>query len=141
MTTTIAPILRHELSDLIPSLDGGRLSVKEVAIFRGYVLASSVVWQAVVKGELYCIWGLIPPTLLSDRAYLWLHTTEAVEGNEFVLVRRSQIELAKMLEQFPTIVGHCAVDAARSIRWLGWLGAVFGPPEGKLIPFVIRSKV
>lgn len=82
-------------------------------------------------------WGLIPPTLLSSSAYLWMVSIDEAEEHQFVLVRHSQIAMKKMLERYETIVGHCEVGEARSIRWLKWLGAVFGSPDGNLLPFTI----
>lgn len=139
MTTTIAAISRQEVNDLLSEFDGGRLTVKELEVFRGFVLSSSKIRMGCVDGKLLCIWGLIPPTLLSDQAYLWLHTTPEAEQHQFILVRRSQIEMTEMKAEFAQIIGHCEVDEALSIRWLKWLGAQFGEPHGKLIPFVIRG--
>lgn len=127
------------MSELISSLDGGKLSESEVEQFNRFVFMSSKLWAGSVEGRLLCLWGLMPPTLLSDQAYLWLYTTDAAAEHEFVLVRRSQIELKKMLIEFPRIVGHCRVGASRSIRWLKWLGAEFAEPHKDLIPFEIRS--
>lgn len=138
MTATVAPAPRDQISKLISSLNAGNLSPQEVEIFNRFVAASSMVWAGQCDGELLCVWGLIPPTLLSDQAYLWLHTTDAVEGHEFVFVRRSQIEIKKMLEEYPRIVGHCLAGADRSIRWLKWLGAKFEDPMGRMVPFVIE---
>ena len=45
-----------------------------------------------------------------------------------------------VLEQFKSIVGVVLMGNKRSIRWLKWLGAEFGEPNGKLIPFTIRKK-
>ena len=106
----------------------------------GQCLAMSQrVWEARVDGELACIWGLIPPTLMSTQAYLWLHTTEVAAEHTFLLVRYSQLWVQHMLETYPTIVGHVARDAKRSQRWLQWLGARLGRPDGKLIPFTIEA--
>ena len=87
-----------------------------------------------------CFWGLIPPSLLSDRAYLWLYTTEYLKGHTFALIRHSQRAVEEMTRDFPLLVGHCAASATQSIRWLRWLRAEFGSPCGKLIPFQIRAE-
>lgn len=103
------------------------------------LLMSYSAWEARIDGELACIWGLIPPTLMSTQAYLWLHTTEVAEAHTFLLVRYSQLWIRHMLDTFPTIVGQVARDAKRSQRWLQWLGAKLGKPDGKLIPFKIEA--
>lgn len=84
-------------------------------------------------------WGLIPPTLLSSSAYLWMISIDEAEEHQFVLVRHSQIAMKQMLERYETIIGHCEASAIRSIRWLKWLGAIFGPSDGTLVQFTIRK--
>ncbi len=101
---------------------------------------TTTVWAGYVDEELVCIWGLVPPTLLSEMAYLWLHTTEGVKDHEFIFVRRSQRAIQEVLKMYPLIVGHCEVGSPRSVRWLKWLGAVFAQPEGKMIPFMIKAQ-
>ena len=98
---------------------------------------SMFMWVGLIDDKLACIWGLIPPTLMSNQAYLWLYTTNAIIGHEFVLVRHSQLVMEEMLEEYPTICGHAIAGADKSIRWLKWLGAKFGEPQGKGIPFRI----
>lgn len=92
------------------------------------------------EDRLVCVWGLIPPTLMSDRAYLWLYTTEALQGNEFSFIRHSQRWLEEALKEWPVIFGHTDMTATQSIRWIKLCGGVYGEPEGGLVPFVIRRK-
>jgi hypothetical protein len=140
MTTVIAPVVKDQVSELISSFEGDKLAENELKIFNSFIAASVAVYSGLVNDKVLCLWGLIPPTLLSDQAYLWLYTTPAAEEHQFILVRRGQIEMKKMLEEYPKIVGHCEVGAERSIRWLKWLGAEFGAADGKLIPFLIQRQ-
>jgi hypothetical protein len=103
------------------------------------LMMSESAWEARIDDKFACVWGLIPPTLMSDQAYLWLHTTEVADQHTFLLVRYSQLWIKEMLKTFPTLVGHCLKDAERSHRWLRWLGARFGKPDGRLVPFVIEA--
>jgi hypothetical protein len=98
------------------------------------------VWVGILDGECACAWGLIPPTLLSSQAHLWLYTTKLIEGNEFLFWRCSQRAIEDMLKEYPLITGVADPAAPKSIRWLRCLGATFGEPQGKLIPFFIRAK-
>jgi hypothetical protein len=97
-------------------------------------------WVGSLDGEVCCVWGLIPPTLLSDKAYLWLLVTDVVDRHRFVFIRQSQIFIQKALDIYPLIVGHVEVGNDKAVRWLKWLGATFGEPEAKRIPFQIRRK-
>ncbi len=99
-------------------------------------------WVGMIDEEIICLWGLIPHSLLSDDAVLWLHVTDKFEGNEFIFVRHSQ-EVIKnlLLMEYPVIRGHVLAANGKAIRWLRWLGAEFGPPEEDWrIPFAIWSK-
>lgn len=86
------------------------------------------------------MWGTIPPTLMSDHTYLWVHTNEKVKDHQFVFIRHSQIAIAEVLREWQVVHGHAVASAAKSIRWLKWLGAEFFEPEGNLIPFEIRRR-
>ena len=137
MTTTIAPVSRDHIPELISSFDGPKLGEDERAALTDFIKASVSVFSGIVDDKVLCIWGLIPPTLLSDQAYLWLHTTPAAIEHQFILVRRAQIEMKKLLVEYPKLVGHCEIGAKQSIRWLKWLGAKFSKGDGVLVPFVI----
>lgn len=101
---------------------------------------SGDIWTGYIDDRLVCWWGLIPPSLLSNQAYLWMHATDAVKEHQFLFVRHSQRVVERMLERYDTILGHCEIGASDSMRWLRWLGAEFHDPERNVIPFVIRSK-
>ncbi len=137
MTAKTELVDKKKIVDLILSDDEIKLSQNERKSFSRVLGSTAAVWVGKVDGHLVCIWGLVPPSLADDRAYLWLHATERVREYEFTFVRQSQIAVRKMLEMFPTIYGHCETDAVRSRRWVKWLGATFGEPEGALIPFQI----
>lgn len=101
---------------------------------------SANAWMGYVDHEPVCLWGLIPPTILSEQAYLWLLTTHKLEAHQFLFVRHSQVMIQKMLAIYPTIVGDTSRDNASAIRWIKWLGGKFGEPQGKMLPFMIRAR-
>jgi len=103
-------------------------------------LMSTIIWAMFIDGRLACIWGVIPPTLMSYQAYLWFYTTDVIKEHQFCLVRHSQMAIDEILEEFPSIVGHATMGADKSIRWLKWLGAEFGPPQGTGLPFRITKQ-
>ena len=95
-----------------------------------------------LNGELAAIWGVIPPTLASNQAYLWVYTTDALKDlySQFLFIRFSQVMVQDMLLLYESLVGVTEVTATKSIRWLKFLGAEYGEPSGEYIPFVIRRK-
>jgi hypothetical protein len=109
-------------------------------------IMNDAVWRSVeiyegrLDGEVACVWGMIPPTLLSDSAYMWLLTTDIIAEHKFLFIRYSQRWVEEALKQWPTIYGDVIADNRAAKRWLGFLGAEFGYPQGGKIPFVIRRK-
>jgi hypothetical protein len=102
---------------------------------------SEWVWIGDVDGEVFGFWGLIPPTLCSDRAYLWFYSTDHLSRHLFAFVRRSRVVTEELLGHYPILVGHGRASDERSLRWLRWCGAEFSEPvaNGALVPFEIRS--
>lgn len=105
------------------------------------LLMSVMMWAGYIDKRLACVWGVVPPTLMSNQAYLWLHTTDLIKEHQFILVRHSQLVINEILKDYPSIVGHATIGASKSIRWLKWLGAKFGAPMGTSVPFrITRSE-
>ena len=109
------------------------------ATMRDCLGRSADVWFGLVDGVLVCMWGLCPPTILSSSAWLWLFTINILPEHKFLFVRHSQLWVARMLDLYPEITGDMVEGGPK--RWLKWLGAEFGPPEGQRIPFVIKRRV
>lgn len=139
MTPNIIRLEGSEAYDLLFTEHLSMLSVINQETMQRAMMNSSRVWVGTIGDKIVASWGLIPPTLLSERAYLWLYTTKHFNGHEFVFIRHSQRAVRAMLEEFPTIVGHGAVGADKSLRWLYWLGAEFSEPQGDFLPFTIRA--
>lgn len=139
MTVSIDRSRRQKANDLIHHSPHISLGKNEQEIMDYCLRMSESIWTGTVDGKLACMWGLIPPSLMSFQAYLWMMHTPLVEEHTFLFVRYSQLAMKEMLEEYEVIVGHVEAEQDRSIRWLRWLGAVFGEPVGKKIPFTIRK--
>ncbi len=107
------------------------------ATLRAYINRSSLTYVGKVDDQVACVCGVILPSLFSARAYLWMLTTDVADSHTFMLVRHSQMFIQKLLERFEVIAGHTEASQERSIKWLKWLGAKFGHPQGRMIPFEI----
>lgn len=132
--TEIRRITNYEAAELIGGIDLDEIGQKTMDFC---LLMSTVIWAGFIDNRLACIWGVIPPTLMSNQAYLWLYTTDVIKGHEFILVRHSQLVIDEVLKEYPSIVGHAIIGSDKSIRWLKWLGAKFGSPQGTAVPFRI----
>lgn len=129
------------VKNLIMTAMKGKLETAQLRSLDQCLMFSSKIWIGKTDGSIACAWGLVPPTILSERAYLWLYTDDAViKGNEFIFVRNSQRAVEAMLQEYPYITGQCEIAATQSIRWLRWLGASFGEPAEAYVPFRIRKK-
>jgi len=87
-----------------------------------------------------CMWGLAPPTAISNRAYLWLLTTDLVEKHKFLFVRHSQLVVEDALKRYDVVLGHVAVGNTAARKWLRWLGARIDVPEKGFSKFEIRRQ-
>ena len=100
---------------------------------------SLTTWVGYNDEKLICAWGIVPPSILSQEVYLWLHTTGAVGTSQFLFVRHSQIFIQKLLKDYSAVVGHVKADATDSKRWLKWLGAEFSPGKKGFLNFRIEK--
>jgi len=105
-----------------------------------FMMSSSETWVGYADDEVACVCGLIAPTMLSDRAYLWLITTDLVDEHPFLFIRHSQLWMDEVQKRYALISGDVAVGNRRAQRWLKWLGADLGFPIDHKIPFQIRAK-
>jgi hypothetical protein len=135
MTVMVEPIF-ESISRMICSFCGPILSDHDTDALN-YCQSLGAVYSGFVDGEFTCCWGLIPPTFLSNQAYLWMWAPEPIK-HQLVFIRHSQIQVAKMLERYDAIVGHCKIESRSAQRWLQWLGAEFGSPKDGMVPFTIR---
>ena len=141
MTVKITQAKVINVSDIIARSEYKNKPVSATHQLKRFIELSELVRVGKVDDVVCCVWGLIPPSLLSNKAYLWLITTDQLTEHQFVLVRHSQIEIARLLEEYEVIIGHCSVGQPKSIRWLRWLGAEFFDIDalGRL-PFEIRRR-
>lgn len=110
------------------------------AHLRRWLRTSEQSWLGLYDDEVACIWGLVPSSTISNRAYLWLLTTDIIDEHKFLFIRHSQLVIEDALKEYPIIIGHVAMQNERAKRWLKWLGATFAHPTERFIPFEIRRK-
>lgn len=141
MSAKIIAANKAETKRLIFESKGGILTPEESATLEEYLMFSIYLQTGSIDGKFCCAWGLVPPTLLADKAYLWMYSTDEVEQHKFLFVRKSQIAVEEMLKHYPILVGCCETGKTRSVRWLRWLGArFFEPVDPRYLPFEIRKR-
>jgi len=140
MTAMIARITGDEAWDLIYPGYLAKLPEMDQGTMRRAMRNSSRVWVGYDEEKILACWGVQPPSLLSERAYLWLYTTPDLAGHEFMFIRHSQRAVADMLTEFTSLYGVTLADNHHAIRWLQWLGAEFSPIHRGVTSFEIRAK-
>lgn len=131
---------RLEVRDMIIDMKGGVLTDKDYNALTACTAHASHTWLCTDDDKPVAAFGLVPPTILSDRAYLWLYCTELSDHHKFIFVRRSQIVIEELMKLYPTIYGVCEEDNDRAIRWIKRLGAQFSFPHNGAVSFVIEAR-
>jgi|SRR6202035_5515009 len=134
MRVVVEPFYGNTISSVLSIFCG--LDKKALEMF-DYCQTLGEVYTGYVDGEFVCCWGLIPPSFLSNQAYLWMWAPEPMQ-HQLVFIRKSQIQIKQMLEKYEQVIGDCAEGNRSAQRWVKWLGAEFDMPHNGLIPFVIR---
>jgi hypothetical protein len=98
------------------------------------VAHSLLCWSAFADGELGCIIGCAPVSILSGIGSPWMLGTPVLDQHSRVLVRQTPRYIAKMLEAFPHLLNFVHQDNITSVRWLRRLGFVLSAaaPYGPL---------
>ena len=108
---------------------------------RTHILMSEDSWVAKLDGQVVVCWGVIPPSILSSMAYVWVVASNDIGKHphvKFLFIRYSQRILEIMLQKYESLYGFCFPHESESIKWLRHLGAKFEDPHGGKILFRIR---
>jgi hypothetical protein len=99
---------------------------------------STAIWLAKADGVEACAVGVIPPTIFSSKAYLWLIHTKLCEQHPLRFIRWSRKVMDEILATYPNIYGLCHPDNVSGRAWLEWLGAKFAGEYNNHYTFEIR---
>lgn len=132
MAASVDRISHETLWELISTGACGSLSDIDREKFKVMGTISNELWAGTVDDKLVCLWGLAPPTLLSEEAYIWLWTSEVVDEHKFLFVRASQRWVEQALERYPVLVGYTESANHRAIQWITWLGGRYRQIDGRL---------
>lgn len=84
--------------------------------------ASVLSWTAVAAGDVVCMFGVAPVTLMGDHGMPWMLGTPLVEQHRRALTRQGPAYIAHMLAAFPHLVNVVDARNVRSIAWLRRVG-------------------
>lgn len=104
-----------------------------------FVNRSTRVFVGSIEGKVVCICGVIQPSLLSDRGYLWLVVTNFVEQYKFIFIRQSQLFIQALLKEYSVLYGHVETRNCQGAKWLRFLGARFMKDVDGMTQFEIHN--
>jgi hypothetical protein len=89
------------------------------------------------RGVPLAMFGILPETVLGDRAVVWLLGTDDLAQIKKTFVRGTGIFLRRFLEEYPVLYNAVPASYTQAIRWLTAFGARFEPaaplgPRGEL---------
>jgi len=84
---------------------------------------SSTILVGIFNSKPLCYIGLIPKTLTSDTAYVWMIVTELGERHPLLLALNAKRVRDRILAKYSCVWGHCF--GSKSIAWLTSFGAKF----------------
>lgn len=83
---------------------------------------SMLCWSAFADGELACVLGVAPLSVVSGIGSPWMIGTPVLDRHQRVLIRRTPEYISKMLKAFPHLVNYVYAQNTTSVRWLRRLG-------------------
>jgi len=97
---------------------------------------SSWVRAGLVNGELACIWGICPTSLIGRKGTPWLLATPVIEKYPVAFLRRCKPCIKKFKKAYRFMENHVDVRNKVAIHWLKWMGFKFD----KAKPWGIQGK-
>jgi hypothetical protein len=82
-----------------------------------------------VDGELACLWGTGPVSVMGGVGMPWFLATNLVEQYPMVFLRRCKSVLAEMKGPYTTLENWVYAKNTGAIHWLKWLGFTFDEPK------------
>jgi hypothetical protein len=89
---------------------------------------STYAWAGLADGNLVCLFGVCPMTLVGVTGVPWLLGSDAVCAYSRPFLRRNRAFVHAMLKEYPVLRNVVDARNAVSIRWLRWLGFTLGEP-------------
>lgn len=104
---------------------GGNVINEIEQSIRGSLLS----WSGFADGELNCVFGVGPLSVVTGKGAPWMLGTNALEKNSRILIRKTPDYISTMLRAFPHLVNYVHADNIVAVRWLRRLGFDIHPAE------------
>lgn len=104
------------------------IGVAPLQALRMSLTRSTEAWAGTVEGEVACIFGVGPLSLLGGEGCPWLLGSDLMARHAMAFARRNRAMVARWLATYPVLRNHVDARNTQAIRWLGWLGFTVKPP-------------
>jgi len=84
--------------------------------------ASTQCFSLVVNGQVACIFGVAPASLLGSVGVPWMIGTSLVEKHPLLFLRKCQKSVLAMSDSYATLINYVDARNVMAIHWLSWLG-------------------
>ena len=88
---------------------------------------SSEAWAGLAGGELVCLFGVAPLTLIGVTGIPWLMGSVLMEKHQRAFLRRNRAMVDHWQGMFPILRNFVDARNVTSQKWLRWLGFEIGP--------------
>lgn len=95
-------------------------------MIRDHLRMSDPLLECKFKGRTGCLVGFIPPTILADKAFVWVQDFPPMAEHPVVAGLATRRLLKEALKRYPTLYGRCT---KYGVPWLRSLGAKINFPE------------
>lgn len=89
---------------------------------------SSEAWAGLADGELVCLFGVAPLTLIGVTGVPWLMGSVTIERHQRAFLRRNRNFIDRWQAEYPVLRNFVDSRNTTSQRWLRWLGFRIDPP-------------
>lgn len=107
---------------------------------------SAFTWTFMCNGKPCAVFGLVPDSLLSSKACIWLLGTDQINRCKLSYFKACRRMVARILQHYPVLYNYVDAEYKAAHKWLEALGAEFLSEEpygvaGEVFKFfVIRRK-
>jgi GNAT superfamily N-acetyltransferase len=122
----------HELAPLLRAADRAEvlaLGAEPIDGLLDSLRASREAWTARADGQIICMTGVCPLTLIGSTGVPWLLGSDLVPKHGPHFLRESRRLVARWREMFPVLENRVPADYAAALRWARWMGFTVHPGQ------------
>lgn len=93
------------------------------------VALSSHAWAGEIDGQLACLFGVAPYSILTGEGLPWFVASDEIENNQMLFLRRCGPVVKRMAAIYPHLSNWVDARNTTAINWLEWLGFALDDPQ------------